>query len=103
MPNGILAGLVLFSIFFMFLNSQQIYDLLIEQKITESKGIINFSFLDVSVNIKEKSAIGDLFQEWLAQWMTSNQIEYRTHSNTQEFPDFLLVVNGVNRVTIVGV
>ena len=74
----------------MFLNGEQIYNLLIQNKITQSQGKINFEFLDVSVNIKEKSAIGDLFQEWLAQWMESNQIEYRTSANTQEFPDFFL-------------
>ncbi len=74
----------------MFLSGEQIYDLLIQNKITESRGKINFEFLDVSVNIQEKSAIGDLFQEWFARWMESNQIEYRTSANTQEFPDFFL-------------
>lgn len=74
----------------MFLNAEQIYNLLVEKRITESQEKINFSFLDVSVDIKEKSAIGDLFQEWFAKWLESNQIEYRTPSNTQEFPDFLL-------------
>lgn len=74
----------------MFLNAEQIFNLLAQKKITESHGKINFNFLDVSVDIKDKSAIGDLFQEWFAKWMESNQIQYRISSNTQEFPDFFL-------------
>ena len=74
----------------MFFTAGEIYRLLIERKITESTGNIQFNFLNVSVQIKEKSAIGDLFQEWLANWMKSECISYRTPSNTQEFPDFFL-------------
>ena len=62
----------------MFCNAAQIYELLIDNNITESFGNIKFNFLDVSVNIREKSAIGDLFQEWFAQWLEINDIEYRT-------------------------
>lgn len=74
----------------MFCTAAQIYELLIDNNITESFGNIKFDFLDVSVNIREKSAIGDLFQEWFAQWLDINDIEYRTSANTQEFPDFFL-------------
>lgn len=74
----------------MLLDVHKIYSLLIEQDVTKSTGNINFSFLDISVDIKEKSAIGDLFQEWFSEWLKTNNIEYRTSSNTQEFPDFLL-------------
>ena len=74
----------------MFLNAEQIYNLLIQNRITESQGKINFDFLNISVKIKEKSAIGDLFQEWFAKWMEFSQIEHRTQRNTQEFPDFFL-------------
>ncbi len=66
----------------MFFTAGEIYRLLIERKITESTGNIQFNFLNVSVQIKEKSAIGDLFQEWLANWMKSECISYRTPSNT---------------------
>lgn len=53
-------------------------------------GNIKFDFLSVVVNIQEKSAIGDLFQEWFAQWLKVNNINFRTSTNTQEFPDFFL-------------
>ncbi len=74
----------------MFCTAEQIYEMLIDNRITESVGNIEFNFLNVSVNIQEKSAIGDLFQEWFAKWLVTSGIEYRTPSNTQEFPDFLL-------------
>ena len=74
----------------MFSTAAQIYELLINNKITESVGSIKFDFLDISVKIKERSAIGDLFQEWFAEWLEINGIDYRTPNNTQEFPDFWL-------------
>lgn len=74
----------------MFCTAAQIYELLIDHRITESVGNIKFDFLNISVKIKEKSAIGDLFQEWFAKWLEINAIEYRTPNNTQEFPDFWL-------------
>jgi type II restriction enzyme len=74
----------------MFCTAKQMYEMLIDNQITESVGNIKFDFLNVSVSIQEKSAIGDLFQEWFARWLETNNIEYRTPNNTQEFPDFLL-------------
>ena len=74
----------------MFCTAKQIYELLIDNEITESVGNIEFNFLNVSVNIQEKSAIGVLFQEWFAKWLETNNIQYRTPNNTQVFPDFLL-------------
>lgn len=74
----------------MFCTAEQIYEMLINNGITGSFGNIKFNFLNVSVNIQEKSAIGDLFQEWFAQWLKINNISYRTSANTQEFPDFFL-------------
>lgn len=74
----------------MFCNASQIYQFLIEDNITKSEGKITFDFLNISIDINQKSAIGDLFQEWFAQWLKSKDIEFRMKSNTQEFPDFLL-------------
>ncbi|MGL5078520.1 MAG: NgoBV family restriction endonuclease, partial [Waterburya sp.] len=74
----------------MFCTAEQIYKMLINNSVTESVGNIEFNFLNVSVNIQEKSAIGDLFQEWFAKWLKVQGISYRITSNTQEFPDFLL-------------
>ncbi|MDB9438510.1 hypothetical protein BMF77_03412 [Dolichospermum sp. UHCC 0315A] len=72
--------------------ANQIYNLLI-QDIANQEGEITFNFLNISVKINEKSAIGDLFQEWLTEWMRLKGVEFRTKTNTQEFPDFLLDIS----------
>ncbi len=74
----------------MFSTAAEIYNLLIQDNLTNSEGEIVFNFLNVSTRINEKSAIGDLFQEWLSKWLESRNIQYRTKPNTQDFPDFLL-------------
>ena len=61
--------------------------------IANQEGEITFNFLNISVKINEKSAIGDLFQEWLTEWMRLKGVEFRTKTNTQEFPDFLLDIS----------
>jgi hypothetical protein len=63
---------------------------LIENQITKNQGDITFDFLNISIKINEKSAVGDLFQEWLAEWMRQQGIKFRIKQNSQEFPDFLL-------------
>jgi type II restriction enzyme len=71
-------------------NAAQIYDLLIQENITTSQGEITFDFLNISLKINQKSAIGDLFQEWFSEWLVRNKIYFRNIPNTQEFPDFFL-------------
>jgi hypothetical protein len=77
----------------------EIYDLLIDEGIKTSTGEIRFEFMNSSLKLQERSAIGDLFQEWLAQWFTRKGIEYRTQDNTQIPPDFFInppsVTNGL--------
>lgn len=71
----------------------EIYNSLIQDQITNNKGEITFDFLNISIKINEKSAVGDLFQEWFAEWMRQRKIKFRIKQNTQEFPDFLLDEN----------
>ncbi|MFM9161080.1 MAG: NgoBV family restriction endonuclease [Dolichospermum sp.] len=72
--------------------SKYIHDVF-AQEITNQEVEITFNFLNISVKINEKSAIGDLFQEWLTEWMKRKGIRFRTKTNTQEFPDFLLDIS----------
>jgi len=72
------------------LSAQDIYTLLLKQNITDFEGRISFELMGISVDINDKSAIGYLFQEWLARWFVENDIYFRIKPNTQEFPDFLL-------------
>ncbi|QYX31826.1 hypothetical protein [Sphaerospermopsis torques-reginae] len=47
----------------------QIYNLLIQDEITKQEGEIIVDFFNISVKINEKSAVGYIFEEWLAEWM----------------------------------
>ncbi|MCK4782311.1 MAG: NgoBV family restriction endonuclease [Desulfobacteraceae bacterium] len=70
-----------------------ILKLLLDSGIKDSKGSMLFDFHTVKVNLKEKSAIGYILQEWLAEWLTSQKIYFRVRDNTQLWPDFLLDKN----------
>lgn len=71
--------------------ASEIYDLLLNEfKIKEQIGSVEIIFGGVSARYNGKDAIGDLLQEWFGQWLRQNNFYFRTRSNTQEFPDFLL-------------
>ncbi len=70
--------------------AEQIYNLLIKQKISDYEGGIKFELMGITIDVSDKSSIGYLFQEWLARWFEFNNIDFRVKSNSQEFPDFLL-------------
>lgn len=74
----------------MMTPAETILKKLMQQNIMGTQGDITFDFLGVSINIKEKSAFGDLFQEWLAQWLTQQEIFFDTPDDTQAYPDFFL-------------
>lgn len=74
----------------MYCNSNQIYQKLINAGIKTSTGNITIHYLNVSANVNNKDAVGDLLQEWLGEWFKANQINFRLTNNTQIFPDFLL-------------
>jgi len=46
--------------------------------------------LGVEVEVSDKSAIGNLLQEWLGGWMVSKDIRHRSNPNSQMPPDFYL-------------
>jgi type II restriction enzyme len=71
--------------------ASEIYDLLLNEfRIKEQIGSVEIIFGGVSARYNGKDAIGDLLQEWFGQWLRQNNFYFRTRSNTQEFPDFLL-------------
>lgn len=76
---------------FMYSNeAKYIFDELKKAGIIGAVGAIKFELLNAEVVIKEKSAIGYLFQEWLATWFNERGIYNRLLDNSQEFPDFFL-------------
>lgn len=70
--------------------AQGLYDSLIQHSIIGSTGSISIKLLDVECNVNDKSAVGNLLQEWLGAWMSHRNIYHRANPNTQEFPDFYL-------------
>jgi type II restriction enzyme len=72
------------------IRAQELYDELQRRHIIGSTGRISIELLDVRCDVNDKSAVGNLLQEWLGAWMTSQGIYHRTNPNTQEFPDFYL-------------
>ena len=78
----------------MYLDAQNIYAKLLEEGITARKGEARIEFMGVDVRLRDKSAVGNMLQEWFGNWLTHHQIQYRVKDNTQEFPDFLLHETG---------
>ncbi len=73
--------------------AQYLYDLLKEKGIIGAQGSIKLELLDTEVNVNDKSAAGNLIQEWLGQWMTLNGVYHRVDTNSQIFPDYYLGEN----------
>lgn len=67
-----------------------LYQQLKENGIVGAEGTIQLQLLGTDVNINDKSATGNLLQEWLGQWMILNGIYSRPDENSQKFPDFYL-------------
>ncbi len=70
--------------------AQQLFDRLKAEHIVGARGRISLELLNLTIDINDKSATGDLLQEWLGAWMSQNGVYYRTDHNTQVFPDFYL-------------
>ncbi len=62
----------------------QIYQKLMDAGITKASGNITINFMGISTLIKEASAVGDLFQEWLGNWFDKNNIDVDGNIYTQE-------------------
>lgn len=73
------------------LTAEDIYQkLTTEECIIGKIGHIQFTLNDVSVKINSKDTVGNLLQEWLKQWLKTNNIEHCENENRQKFPDFYL-------------
>jgi len=71
--------------------ASDIYNELVKNfRIKEKIGSVEIKLGSITAKYNGKDAIGDLLQEWLAEWMKSKNYYFRTKQNTQEFPDFLL-------------
>lgn len=74
----------------MYITAHDLFDILLSHDITKRTGKTVVEFMNVSLTLGGRSAMGDVLEEWLGQWMREQSINYRVKNNTQEFPDFLL-------------
>lgn len=70
--------------------AQFLHRLLKEKGIIGAEGSIKLKLLGTELDVNDKSAAGNLIQEWLGRWMVQNGIFCRENKNTQAFPDFYL-------------
>jgi hypothetical protein len=70
--------------------AQEIFERLKSKNLLVEKGYIEVFFAGIRVQVKDKSSVGNLFQEWFGLWLKGQEIFFRQKVNTQEFPDFLL-------------
>jgi hypothetical protein len=70
--------------------AQEIFELLKSKNLLAQQGYIEVFFAGIRVRVKDKSSVGNLFQEWFGLWLKERNIFFRQKINTQEFPDFLL-------------
>lgn len=72
-------------------SSTNIYNELVNNfKIKEKIGSVQMKLGNITAKYNGKNAIGDLLEDWIGNWLTSKNYYYRTETNTQKFPDFLL-------------
>ena len=80
----------------MNINSEQLYNRLIDLNLYEYTGKITFNLAGISVDIDTTDTVGIILQSWLKKYMQENEIAFREPINTQAFPDFYLVNHGTH-------
>lgn len=58
-------------------------------RLKDAKGSITFKLRDFSINVRQNNVVGNILEEWLADWMTSRSIPH-IHNHKQASPDFWL-------------
>jgi NgoBV restriction endonuclease len=78
----------------MKITATNLYKKLVEEyELVGQKGHIKFTLKNLSVDIETKDTIGNLIQEWLKAWMTSEGLDFEENANSQTFPDLFLDVS----------
>ncbi len=72
------------------MSAQKLFQTLQNKGIVGSHGRTTFSLGGITTPAKDISVIGNLIQDWLAQFMRENKIDFAVPANSQEFPDFYL-------------
>lgn len=77
----------------MQISAQELYKILTgKESLIGAKGEINFTLNKLQVKVNDKNIIGNIIQDWLAEWFRHNSVDFSEAASTQEFPDFYLNV-----------
>lgn len=71
------------------LHANELYDNLIKN-VKGQKGTIYFKLANVCLKVDGTDTVGKTIQEWLKEYLKTNNIFFREPANTQAFPDFFL-------------
>jgi NgoBV restriction endonuclease len=73
-----------------------IYQKLMEDfDIKNAKGQITFNLNDISIIVRQNDVVGNILEEWVAKWMTENNIPH-IHNEEQASPDIWLNPDDLN-------
>jgi NgoBV restriction endonuclease len=70
--------------------AQDLFDKLKSEGVVGSQGQVAFELAGISTPANDISVIGNLVQDWLAQFMHHHAIDFSNPANSQDFPDFYL-------------
>lgn len=75
----------------MQITATQLYNKLVDEyRLVGQKGTILFTLNDLAVKVISKDTVGNLIQEWLREWMKSQEIIFEINPSSQTFPDVFL-------------
>jgi hypothetical protein len=72
------------------MSATRLFETLRDKGIVGAHGKTSFSLGGITTPAKDISVIGNLIQDWLAEFMRQNKIYFNQPANSQEFPDFYL-------------
>lgn len=72
------------------MTAQFAYNKLMQTGIIDATGEVTFELQNIKTIVRDSSIVGNVMQDWLKSFFDEHNIAYRTKSNTQEFPDFLM-------------
>lgn len=76
--------------------AESVYTKLIESfGLKGSRGRIIFTLKDISIVVEQNNVVGNILEEWLAEWMTKSGILH-VHNTGQSSPDFWLNLDDKN-------
>lgn len=76
----------------MILTAQQIYDKLsLNYNIRNVNGFIRFNLGPHQMVVKTKDVIGNIIENWVKDWMKTNNIDFEPNPNTQTKPDIYIM------------